>query len=79
MMYRSPVSDHLGSRANLPHPGYIERKRGIRGLDSLRSLIDEAELAEQPHKASILQLGHQLTFEAIDGAAGQRCVVNMRP
>ena len=69
MMYRSPVSDHLGSRANLPHPGYIERKRGIRGLDSLRSLIDEAELAQEADKACILELSHEFTFQPVDSAA----------
>lgn len=70
-MYRSPVSDHLGSRANLPYSFNVEPEQRAEGPDSLRPLIDEPKLAEQSHEASVLEFAHQLTLETIDGAAGR--------
>ena len=38
-------------------------------MDILRSLIDEAELAQEADKACILELSHEFTFQPVDSAA----------
>ena len=38
-------------------------------MDILRSLIDEAELAQEADKACILELSHKFTFQPVDSAA----------
>ena len=38
-------------------------------MDILRSLIDEAELAQEADKACILKLSHEFTLQPVDSAA----------
>jgi hypothetical protein len=68
MMYRSPVSDHRGSRANLQ--GHLVNRSTPKGkkFHKLRPFIDEPELCHKPDEARVLQLPLKFVLEAINGA-----------
>lgn len=57
------------SRANLSKPRLDEcRVAGYERPDVLWSFVDEAKLAEEPDKTAVLELAHEISFQAVDGA-----------
>ena len=67
MMYRSPVSDHRGSRSNL-HAQHIRLVNQVIKNGALWTLVDEPKFAQKSHKTSVFELACQFSLETVNSA-----------